>query len=309
MKLVGLLFALSLGAEERELVDRIVAIVNEDVVTWSELQEAVGPYLEGAGPTKQREQLMKDALEQLVSDRLLNQQVAEAQITVDDDEVERAIEDICRQNNITREQLRQAVEQRGLAMGQYQEDLKLQLVRLKLIDMKVRSRVVVPESDIRQEYEAESALETREELVQIRHIFLRYDEGAAEAERARVMERAKAARERVVKGESFAEVAKALSEGPTASSGGDLGEMPQASLLPELAKAMKGMKEGQLSQPIVTPNGIHVVLLEARRQKAPEGYEAKKNKIYQRLYQQEVDRQMRVWIDELRAQAAIEIRL
>lgn len=309
MKPLGLLLALAVGAEERELVDRIVAIVNDDVVTWSELQAAVGPYLEGAGPTKQREQLMKDALDQLVSDRLLNQQVSEAKITVEDDEVERAIEDICRQNNITREQLRQAVEQRGLSIGQYQEDLKLQLVRLKLIDMKVRSRVVVPESDIRQEYEAEAKLETREELVQIRHIFLRYDEGASEADKARVMERAKAARERVVQGSGFAEVAKELSEGPTAASGGDLGEMPRASLLPELAKALETMKDGQLSQPIITPSGIHVVLLEARRQKAPEGYEAKKNKIYQRLYQQEVDRQMRVWIEELRSQAAVEIRL
>lgn len=309
MKPVALLLALTLGAEERELVDRIVAIVNDDVVTWSELQQAVGPFLERAGPEKQREQLTKDALDQLIADRLLNQQVAEAQITVEDDEVERAIEDICRQNNISREQLQQAVETRGLSMGQYKEDLKLQLVRLKLIDMKVRSRVVVPESDIRQEYDAEAALETREEMVQIRHLFFRYGDDSSAADQAKVMERAKAARDRVVKGESFAEVAKDQSEGPTAASGGDLGEMARGSLLPELAKALEGMKEGQLSQPIVTPNGIHVVLLEGRRQKAPEGYEAKKNKIYQRLYQQEVDRQMRVWIDELRSQAAVELRL
>lgn len=309
MKPLALLLVLAVGAEERELVDRIVAIVNDDVVTWSELQQAVAPYIEAKAPGAPRDQLMKDALDQLVADRLLSQQVSEAKITVEEDEVERAMDDICRQNNITRDQLKQAVETRGVSMGQYQEDLKHQLVRLKLIDLKVRSRVVVPDSDIRQEYEAESALETREELIQLRHLFFRYGESASEADRARVLERAKAARARVVAGESFEAVAKEVSEGPTASSGGDLGEMPQGSLLPELAKAMKGMKEKQLSQPIITPNGIHVVLLESRRLKEPEGYEAKKTKIYQRLYQQEVDRQMRVWIEELRAQAAVEIRL
>ncbi len=309
MNSLVLLLALSVGAEERELVDRVVAIVNDDVVTWSELQLAIGPYLEAQGHEAKREQLQKDALDQLISDRLLNQQVAEAKISVEDDELERAMDDICRQNNITREQLAQAVESRGVSMGQYQEDLKRQLVRLKLVDIKVRSRVVVPEADIRQEYDAENALETRQELIQLRHLFFRYGEGASEAETARVMERAKASRSRVVSGESFAEVAKQVSEGPTAASGGDLGEMQEGSLLPELAKALKGMKEGQLSQPIVTPNGIHIVLLEGRRQQEPESYETKKTKIYQRLYQQEVDRQMRVWVDELRAQAAVEIKL
>lgn len=301
---------LVIGAPDgRELVDRIVAVVNDQIITMSEVEAAAKPFMEHNTTEAKQKALYKDVLDQLISERLLSQQVEEADISVTDEEVERAIKDILKQNKITEAELQQAVEARGMSMGQYKEDLKSQLVRLKIVDMKVRSRVVIPEAEIRSEYEKRIANEKKEKVVTIRHLFFRWGESPDPGERQRVLARAREARQRVLGGEDFAKVAKEVSEGPTASSGGDLGEIGEKGLLPELAKALEGVKEGEITQPVETDNGVHVVQLMKRKQKQPTKYAAVRDEIYQKLYQKEVERQMKVWLEELKSSSAIDIRL
>ncbi len=287
---------------DRELVDRIVAIVNDDVIIASELDTSV-TELGGSNADK------REILEKLISERLMTQQIQEAKIEVTADDIDRAIKDILRTNRITEAELQAAVEARGLSMDKYRADLKTQLIRLKLIDMKVRSRVVIPETEIKAEYERQTRNEKKEELVRIRHIFLRWGDSPDPRERQRVLEAARAARKRVADGESFEKVAKELSQGPTAASGGDLGEMSQQQMLPELAKGIEGLTPGQLTAPLETDSGVHVVLLEDRRKKASTAYAEARNRIYQELYQKEVEAQMKVWLEELRKQAAVSIKL
>lgn len=302
--------ALAAGASgERELIDRIVAVVNDDIITLSDVQAAAQPYAQQNDTPDRKDMLYRDVLDQLINERLLSQQVQKAQIDVTDDEVERAIEDILKQNNISRAELEQAIRQRGMSMGQYREDLESQLVRLKIVDMKVRSRVVIPESEIRAEYERRTKDEEREQIVRIRHLFFRWGESPDPEEKARVMARARAARERVVAGEDFAEVAQEVSEGPTAAQGGDLGELSEKGLLPELATALKGLDPGDITPPVETSNGVHVVVLEDRRSKAQTEYAEVRDRIYQELYQRKVEEQMKIWLDELRAESAVDVRL
>jgi peptidyl-prolyl cis-trans isomerase SurA len=293
----------------RDLVDRIVAVVNEDVITWSELKTAATPYYEQNPDGARREALHKQILDQLISEKLLSQQVREAKIEVTQEEIDRAMDDILKQHSISKEELRQAVEQRGMSMAQYREDLDHQLVRLKLIDLKVRSRVVVSDNDIKAEYEKQSSLEKHDELITLRHLFFRFGEGSSPSERARVLDRATKGRERLLAGEDFAKVAKEVSEGPTASTGGELGEVGMQGLLPEMAKAVRKMKVGEISGLIETDSGVHVIRIEGTRNKEATGFEQAKNQIYQRLYQAEVERQMKLWVDELKSQSAIENRL
>ena len=300
MQSVILLCALTIGASgQREPVDRIVAIVNDDVVLSSELDDAVDKFPGGK----------KEVLEQLINEKLMLQQIADAKIEISDDDVARSIQDILRTNRITEAELKAAVEAQGMSMAQYKEQLKSQLIRLKLIDLKVRARVVIPESEIKSEYERRTRDESKDVLVRIRHIFLRWGESPDPNERLRVLSAARAARQRVVSGEPFADVAKELSQSPTAASGGDLGEMNQAGMLPALAAGIKDLEDGGISQPIETESGVHVVLLEQRRRKASVSYADARMGIYQELYQKEVEAQMGVWLDELRKQAAVTVLL
>src|SRR5688572_33396760 len=97
-----MLALLALGAfGERELIDRVAAVVNEEVITMSEVESAAKPFLEQNPTEEQRKALFNDVLEQLISERLLSQQIKEANITVSDADVEAAVEDILKRNKIT----------------------------------------------------------------------------------------------------------------------------------------------------------------------------------------------------------------
>lgn len=297
------------GAPERTLIDRVVAVVNDEVVTQSELDELAAPYIDRDASAEKRRAVLRTSLDTLISEKLLEQQIREAQLTVSGEDVERAIEDICRQNGLTREQLEEAITSRGMAITKYKSDLEKQLLRLKIVDLKVRSRVVVSESDVRQEWERQVSTEKRERQVKLRHFFFRWGEDADTAEKKRVTARAREARQRAVGGESFGDIAKELSEGPTATDGGDLGWLSGTNLLPELAREVIKMKAGDISQPIETASGVHVVSLEETKLKDPTSFDSVKNQLHARLYQEEVERQMRVWLDEVRESGSVVVKL
>jgi peptidyl-prolyl cis-trans isomerase SurA len=304
-----LYLCLTLTGADRVLVDRVVAVINDEVVTLSELNAAAGPLLEGETAPERIRQIQTSSLDNLIAEKLIQQQIREARLDVTEEDVERAIDDICRQNGLSRDDLQQAIESRGMSMSQYRSDLEKQLVRLKLVDLKVRSRVVVSDTDVRAEWERMVAAEKRERLVKLRHMVFNWGESPDPAEKKRVLERAAKARGRVTAGEDFAAVAKELSEGPTATEGGDLGWLVDTKLLPEMSRVVMKMSPGQVSAPIETPGGVHLVLVEEAKLKEPEGFEQQRALIYQRMYQQEVERQMRLWIDELRAQSSVQVRL
>jgi peptidyl-prolyl cis-trans isomerase SurA len=308
LTLIGVGLSLA-GAPERRLVDRVVAIVNDEVITLSELETVAAPLLDADTTAERRRGVLTSSLDNMIAEKLLEQQIRENQVSVSPEDVERAIEDICRQNGLTREQLEEAITSRGMSMARYRSDLEKQLVRLKIVDLKVRSRVVVSESDVRAEWERQVGLEKREKMVKLRHFFFRWGEDASPADKKRVISRALEARGRALAGEDFAEIAKQVSEGPTATDGGDLGWISGGNLLPELARAVAKMQKGELSAPIDTDNGVHVVLLEDTKIKEPTGYDAAKNQIHARLYQEEIERQMRLWLEEVRKEGSVVVKL
>lgn len=292
----------------RVLLDRLVATVNDDVVTLSELRTSARPYLSQNPGPDQRIKLYTDVREELINERLMDQQIGEADITVSDGEVEAAIADILRRQSITREQLMEAVTVRGVSFETYKNDVKDQLTRLKLIDLKVRSRVVITEEDLKAEFESQTRDEVAKSRVEISHILLRFEEDATPQDKQKILERARDLQARVTKSpDSFSLVARETSQGPTASRGGSLGELAEEELLPELAIAVKPMEIGQISDPIVTPSGIHIVKLEGRRKELKENFEAAKGRLRLQLQQQRVDDQMKVWIAELRKDAALRV--
>lgn len=309
MKLCVTLAFLMISASPRQLVDRIVAVINNDVITLSDLKQSTSSAL-GANIAKEAEKTaQKRVLESLISERLIAQQIDEAKIQVTVTDVDRAIEDITQQNNISREDLQQAVTARGMKWQKYRSDLEQQIVRLKLIDLKVRSRVSIPDAEIRAAYEEEVSRNSSEKLLSLRHLFFRWGDSPDPTERKRVMARAVKGQKRLRAGEDFATVAKDMSEGPTATSGGSLGELEVTSLLPELARAARNLKTMEISAPIETQNGVHIIQIEKVTTKAPLPYEQRRNVIYQQLYQTEVERQMQLWIDELKKKSVIEVRL
>src|SRR5688500_10890220 len=210
----------------------------------------MAPYLEGGVSDEKRKLIHQNAMDSLIAEKLIGQQIREARIDITDDDLDRAIDEITKQNRITRDELKQAVEARGMSMAQYKDDLARQLQRLKLVEQRVRSRVIVPDADVKAEWERQVGLEKREKMVKLSHLFFSWGETADAAEKKRIMERAKQQRERIAAGSKFPDVAKEVSQGPTAAEGGELGWLGMQDLLPELAREVNKMQTGQLSEPI-----------------------------------------------------------
>lgn len=256
------------GTAPREL-DRVVAVVNSDVVTASELASrvrSVERQLE-----RQRIQappadvLQRQVLERLIMDRALLQMAREQGLRVDDAQVERAIAGIAAENGLSPAQLRARVEADGVGFLRFREDLREELLVARLREREVDARIQISEADVDAflaEHRDASGAQPEYELAQV---LLRVPEGAS----AEQIERQRVRGEEVIRqargGADFARLAAAFSDAPDAMSGGALGPRT-ADRLPEIfAKAAAAMQPGEVSPLLRSPNGFHVLKLLARR--------------------------------------------
>lgn len=148
-------------AEELEMVDRIVAVVNDEIITYSMVNEAFAPYekklRENAYPLdkeiEMRFKIRSNLIQQLIDQEITNQEVKKAQITVSNNEIDSYVERIKQMNSFTDEDLRKMLETEGVTLEQYKKEIKNILLRNKLIQYEVKSRIVVTQKDIDDYYE------------------------------------------------------------------------------------------------------------------------------------------------------------
>lgn len=307
--LLPLLAGLAPAAAPARTLDRIAAVVDEQPILLSEVEERAAMIRERA-PEGRRGHLLEDALEDLVADKLFGKQVRELNLEVGDAEIQAAIDDVVRQNGFSGEdQLAAAVQAQGLSMSEYRSNLKSQLSQMKLLSMKVRSKVKIDDEDVKRRYAELAAAEQGEEEIHARHVLVRVapDAPAADVEGARVRAEAIAARARA--GEDFASLAKASSEGASGEEGGDLGWFRRGEMARELEEAAFHLQGGGISPPIRSRFGWHVVQVLERRAVAAKPLEELAPELKERLYREELDRQTRRYLDELKKAAVIEYRM
>ncbi len=160
--ITALVFVCKTGAEEQlEVVDRIVAVVNDEIITYSMVNEAFGPYekklRENAYPLdkeiEKRFKIRSNLIQQLIDQEITNQEVKRAQITVSSGEIDNYVERIKQMNSFTDEDLRKMLETEGVTLEQYKKEIRNILLRNKLIQYEVKSRIVVTQKDIDDYYE------------------------------------------------------------------------------------------------------------------------------------------------------------
>ncbi len=318
----GMLSALGLsllgtGPAYAELVDRVAAVVNSDIVALSEVEQRVGPELAKAtaerDPKKRaqlRADLMKRALDVLIGEKLLEAQIKELNIEVTDQDLEAGMEDVRRQNNLDQAQFEQLLRESGYTMPTYRDFMRKHLARLKLINLKVRSKVKVSDEELKAEYAKYSRLEGEDPEVHARHIVVQVTAKATpeEVEKAR----AKAAvlvLEARKPGVDFAELAKKKSEGPSAPDGGDLGYFRRGVMMPEFERTAFGLKTGEVSEPVRTKFGWHVIKVEDRRTVAVKSFDEVKEQLKDSLLKNQLERYTEQYVQELRQAAAVETKI
>lgn len=306
------------GVARAELVDKVAAVVNRDIIALSEVQQRASPELARLAAerdprrrSEQREQILKEALDALIAEKLVEAEVRELGLTSSDSEVNEAMGDVQRQNGISDPaQFEQLLAREGYTLKSYKEFLGKQIARGKLMQMKVAAKIKVSEEDLKAAYAQYAKMEGEDVEVHARHILVQVDAKATpeQVEAARKKAEAIAAEARRP-GMDFEALAKARSDGESRDEGGDLGFFRRGVMVPAFDKAAFTLKPGEVSEPIRTNFGWHVLKVEERRAVGVAPYEELRPKLELQLRQQKTEKFVDQYIQELRKKAVIEVKL
>ena len=301
------------GGDAR-MVEKIAAVVGQNVVLASEVEEKAGPLLSDVNkvtdPDKRAARassLRREVLERLIDDELILQQATELKLSVTSDQVDSSIAEIKKQNNIDDEQLREALRAQGMSMANYRADLKRQLLRFRVLNIAVGSRVNVSDEEVKAYYERHMKGSAN---VQVRasHIFVAIPDGADRAAAAEKQAQATKILERA-KTEDFAKLARELSDdAATRAEGGDLGFFGKDMLPKPIEELVFAMKPGEVRGPVRADRGFHVIKLVDRKTKDAKPLDDVKDDIRMQLRQKDMERQTKIYLTELCKKMFVDIR-
>jgi len=256
-------------AAEIVKIDRIVAIVDQTVVTEQELESrirTVTAQLQKQGTELPAENILrKQILERLISDTLQLQYAAQSGLKVDDSQLDKTIERIAEQNQLTLTEFADALAKDGVSMGKFRADIRNEITIARLREREVDSRINVSESEIDNFLTTQASSNENQDEYEIAHILIRTpEEGATED-----VQKAKAKVDEVIKalqaGTNFAKVSASFSDAPNALEGGSLGWKSSTQMPALFLDALKNMQVGSVSEVLRSPNGFHILKLISKR--------------------------------------------
>lgn len=252
-------------------VDRIVAVVNNDVITETELDTRLAEAKRSLANQQIRlppdEVLRRQLLERMIIERVQVQLASQTGIRVTDQDIEQALQTIASRNKMTVEELYRAVTREGLDRAAYREQVKNQILIQQLVDREITSRVTVTESEVANFLENEQQRTRADEEFNLSHIYIAVPETAATEQVREARARAERVLRELREGGDFAQAAVSYSQGPDALKGGSVG-WRNSGQLPELfVAALERMRPGEISEVLRGPNGFHILKLNDRRGK------------------------------------------
>ncbi len=274
---LGLCTALALppnvGAQQKPrlivTLDRIVAVVNDEVITRNDLSQRVAvaeAQLRRQGtPAPARPDLERQVLQRMIADRAQLHFAKENGLRVDDVELDRAIGRIAEDNKLSTAQLRVAVEQDGVPFTKFREDIRNQIVMSRLREREVDDKIIITESEIDNMLANPQQQAAGADEFNVSHILVRVPENANPDQIQGRLDRAEEALKQLKTGANFRQVAAAFSESPDALQGGNMGWRDGDRLPTLFFDALRNMKAGELSGVLRSPNGFHILKLEDRR--------------------------------------------
>ena len=274
MRLFLLLLMFTLHAQAAvTLVDRIVAVVNKEVITYSELSEAVASaerQLKRMNtPSPPRSLLERQVLERLIIDKAQLQMARETGLRVDELQVDRAVERIADSNKMTLADFRKALEADGLSFAAWRGDVRDQMLMSRLREREVDNRVTVSDGEVDMFLEQSKGRGGAGMEYNLAHILLRVPEQASPERIADARRRADKALAEVRSGASFAQVAASYSDAQDALQGGTLGWRSHERLPELFSSALAAMNPGDVSEVLRSPAGFHLLKLLDRRGAGP----------------------------------------
>ena len=296
----------------QETVDRVVAVVNDDVITLSELKDMALSL----NPTTTQPLNDRELLDKMIEQKLFEQEAEKRGITVSEAELDASIEGVKQRYNLNDEQMAEVLKRQGLTPEGFREQWRAQTLGNKLLESQLKNKIVVTDDEIRRYYERNylgggsngQALE--ENKVRIAHVMISYKTQDAEQVADQVADLAKS-------GEDFDNLAEKFSDdASSADNGGDLGYFQKGDLIDSLEYAVTATPVGSITGPVESPAGFHIIKVLERTEPDYETEDsdaeliaiddATKDEIRETLMREKAQTQLKTWLDGIRENAYIE---
>ena len=307
----------ALAQEKGTVVEEIVARVNNQIITRSDLQKADSSMREELTHDCQNcpadkiaseyKDKQKDLLRDLIDQQLLVERAKDMNLSVETDLIKR-LDEVRKQNGLaTMDDLEKAVESQGIAWEDYKTQLRNGLLTQEVIRQQVGGRMDIGSDEVKKYYEDHKDQFTRPEQVELGEIFLS-TEGKTPEEIAAVRTKADDLHNRVAKGENFVEIAKRYSEGTTARDGGDLGRFERGQLAPQLEDAVFKMDRNGITDVIQTKTGFEILKVLNHFDAGLQPLDKVEGEITNRLYSQKMEPALRTYLAELREESYVLVK-
>lgn len=278
LRIVLLFFCLSVVASaqtprrsnnEPVPVDRIVAVVNDEVITLHELRAgldvAVRQLRRQGTPLPPRDVLERQMLERLIMDKVQLQHAREIGLRIDDVQLDQALQRIAASNKMSMAQFREALQKDGVPFAKFREDIRNEMTIARVREREVENKIAISEGEIENYLSGESGKAGASEEYEVAHILLRAPESASPEQISGLKAKADQVLDRAVKGENFSQLAAAYSDAPDGLQGGSLGMRPLDRLPNIFSEVVVKLKAGEVAPLLRSPNGFHIVKLVAKK--------------------------------------------
>jgi parvulin-like peptidyl-prolyl isomerase len=299
-------------APDERVTDRVLAIVNNDAITLSELQEALAVYRyeNRDRTTENSDQLIQQFLTRMIDSRLQIQEAEREKIVIEEAEIDEELADRIKKMNLKgREEFEAALKAQGIPMAAVRKRVADELRRGRIVSRKVRLRISVTEQEVSQYLEANRAKLETGLSYHAAHILIVPETGPEDAawENARI--KADLIRADLQQGADFAELAKQHSRDASGRDGGDLGTLKRGELAQDIEAKILSLSPGQISLPYRSALGYHVFRLESKETLEGEGLGRVRAQIREILFREKFDTRLDAWLKEIKQRAVIDVRL
>lgn len=296
-----LFFTFANISSARDVIDGVIAVVNDDVITLSEFEEKLPN--QNVKITPQQE---KTILDQMIEQKLLEQEADKLGIRVSEGEVDNAIRSVIGKFNLTDDQMKEVLAKENLTPRQFREQWRLQILSQKVIGAKLQGQLAVTEDEIEEYYKTNYGSDERVDEVKIAHILISPDAAGGEEQ---AKQRAEEVAELAKSGEDFEKLAKEYSNDTISSvKGGELGYFRRGDLVESLENAAYSTPVGDIAGPVESPAGYHIIkVLDKKTSKGD--LDAYREEIKEKLYREKAQQELSAWIDEIKSSAYIDLRI
>ncbi|MBW2636271.1 MAG: peptidylprolyl isomerase [Deltaproteobacteria bacterium] len=296
--------------------DRIVAVVNNEAITLSELDEAVEAFLNALArsqPSVKREDIIEEArkgsLNKLIDGVLLEQEAKRLKIVISEQKINGTMNDMLARRNVSRDEFMESLKTQGITLADYKKEISQYLITREIVEKTIRYKISVSDEEIGDYYGKHRDKYEGKESNRVQQILIVKPKGADPKLVSLLRQKTEAILKRLLEGEPFEALAVQYSQGPAAKAGGDLGFLERGMMYPKVDEEAFRLKKGELGGVVESPIGFHIIKVLDKRGAGVKPIEEVREEIIGRISEEKTEEKFQEWFRKLREKSHIDIRL